>query len=67
MPVLPPAVAWLVGAIGAAVVTALAIREWRRVNEDLDRARKVRASDADRAAMPKLRRDPVSGEYRLER
>ncbi|MBM3527165.1 MAG: hypothetical protein FJX62_03680 [Alphaproteobacteria bacterium] len=67
MPVLPPAVAWLVGTIGAAVLTVLAVREWRRVNSELDRARKVRVDDRERAAMPTLRRDPVTGEYRLRR
>jgi uncharacterized membrane protein YccC len=65
MPVLPPAVAWLVGTIGAAVLTVFAIREWRRVNDELDRARKVRVDE--RYAMPTLQRDPVTGEYRIRR
>jgi hypothetical protein len=67
MPVLPPAVTWLVGTIGAALLTAIAIREWRRVNDELDRVRTAGVGDAERAAMPTLRRDPATGEYRIRR
>ena len=64
MPALPPLVAWTLGAIGAIVVMKLISREWQRINGELDRARPVRAADPDRARLPTLRRDPVTGEYR---
>jgi ribosomal protein L32 len=40
------------------------VRETRRINEELERARRA-ARVADRQNMPKLRRDPHTGEYRL--
>jgi hypothetical protein len=62
MPVLPPAVVWTIGAIGAAIVTKLVIREWQRVNADLERA-KAASVKIDRHALPRLRRDPTTGIY----
>jgi hypothetical protein len=64
MPALPHIVAWTLGAIGAIVVMKLISREWQRINAELDQARPVRVTDPDRAALPTLRRDPVTGEYR---
>jgi hypothetical protein len=63
MPVLPPAVVWTIGTIGAAVVAKLVIREWQRVNADLERA-KAASVEVDRRALPRLRRDPMTGIYR---
>lgn len=62
MPVLPPAVVWTIGTIGAAVVAKLVIREWQRVNADLERA-KAASVKIDRHALPRLRRDPTTGIY----
>jgi hypothetical protein len=42
-------------------------REWQRVNAELDRANPVRVTDPERTAMPTLRRDPATGEYRPRR
>lgn len=67
MPSLPPIIAWTLGAIGALVVVKLISREWRRVNDELDQARPVRVTDPERARLPTLRRDPVTGEYRPSR
>jgi len=39
-------------------------REWQRINGELDQARPVRVTDPERARIPTLRRDPVTGEYR---
>ena len=67
MPALPSIVAWTLGAIGAVVMTKLIRREWQRVNAELDEARPVRVTDPERARLPTLRRDPVTGEYRPSR
>ena len=55
------------GAIGAVVLIKLFNREWRRVNDELDRANPVRVNEAERTGLPTLRRDPVTGEYRVKR
>ncbi len=62
--VVPPVVAWTVGAIGAVIVTRLIVREWQRINAELTRARTVPVATAQRDAIPRLRRDPVTGIYR---
>jgi hypothetical protein len=64
MPAFPPFAAWTLGAFGAVVVMKLISREWQRINGELDQARPVRVTDPERARLPKLRRDPVTGEYR---
>jgi hypothetical protein len=61
---LSPLVKWTLAAVGGAMVVHWVVKEARRINEELDRAKRaVRISD--RETMPRLRRDPVSGEYRL--
>ena len=67
MPVLPPLVAWTLGAIGAVVLVKLIGREWQRINGELDQANPLRVSDPERAAFPKLQRDPSTGVYRPNR
>ena len=62
-----PVFAWALGAIGAVVLIKLFNQQWQRVNDELDRANPVRVSDPERAGVPTLRRDPVTGEYRLKR
>ena len=64
MPALTSIVAWTIGAIGAVVMVKLFSKEWQRVNAELDQARPVRVTDPERAALPKLRRDPATGVYR---
>jgi hypothetical protein len=64
---MPAIVVWALGAIGAIVLIKLFNREWQRVNAELDQANPVRVNDPERAAVPKLRRDPVTGEYRTDR
>lgn len=64
MPV-PPAIAWTLGAVGAAIVAKLVVKEWQRVNSELDRAKAAPVAEPDRHALPKLRRDPTTGEYRI--
>ena len=61
---MPAFLVWALGAAGAVVLVKLVNREWQRVNSDLDRAKPARVSDPERAGLPTLRRDPVTGEYR---
>jgi len=62
-----PLIALMCGAVGAIVLVKLFNREWQRVNDELDRAKPVRVSDAERAGVPTLRPDPSTGEYRVKR
>ena len=60
---LSPLVKWSLDALGGAMVVAWVAREVRRVNEELDARRAVKIRD--QAQRPTLRRDPLTGEYRL--
>jgi len=60
---LSPLVKWSLAALGGAMVVAWVAREVRRVNEELDARRAVKIRD--QAQRPTLRRDPLTGEYRL--
>jgi hypothetical protein len=62
---LPPVIAWTLAAIGAAALSKVLVREWRRVNAELD-ARGRAAEPVAREELPTLRRDPNSGVYRPE-
>ena len=61
----PPLIGWALGALGAAVVAKVVMREWRRVNDQLHPSEPI-AEGAAREQMPVLRRDPKSGVYRPE-
>ena len=69
MPVLPPAIVWMLGAIGAALAAKAITREWQRVNDELhrDKAEPATVGDVERDRMTRLRRDPVTGVYRPNR
>jgi len=58
-----PLLKWTLAALGGAVVIHWAVKEVRRVNEELD-ARRARARIRDQERRPTLRRDPVTGDYR---
>jgi hypothetical protein len=60
---LSPLVKWTLAALGGAMVVHWVVKEARRVNEELDRAKRA-AKISDREHMPTLRRDPATGEYR---
>ena len=60
---LSPLVKWSLAALGGAMVVAWVAWEVRRVNEELDARRAVKIRD--QAQRPTLRRDPLTGEYRL--
>jgi hypothetical protein len=56
---------WALAALGGAMVVHWAVREARRINEELANARRVKAKITDAENRPTLRRDPATGEYRL--
>jgi hypothetical protein len=59
-----PLVKWTFVALGGAMAVHWVVREVRRVNEELD-ARRAMARIRDQERRPTLRRDPITGEYRL--
>jgi len=62
---MPPVLAFAFGLMGAAALVRWCVREVRRVNAELDDVRgSVRVEPVDRAALPTLKRDPRTGEYR---
>ena len=62
---MPPLFAFAVGVVGAAALVRWCIKEVQRVNAELDRVRaEASVEPASREAMPKLKRDPATGEYR---
>jgi hypothetical protein len=60
-----PLFKWSFAALGGAMVIHWAVKEARRINEELDQARRVKAKITDAENRPTLRRDPATGEYRL--
>jgi hypothetical protein len=62
---LSPLVKWSLAALGGAMIVHWAVKEARRINEELDQARRVKARITDQENRPTLRRDPRTGEYRL--
>jgi hypothetical protein len=63
VPLFPPLFLWAMGALGAAAAAKVAVREWRRVNAELDQ---VKAAETHQEAEPvtQLKRDPESGVFR---
>lgn len=59
---MPPLILIAAGILGGAALVRLAVREGRRINRELDDARKSKPAEQER--MPKLRRDPDTGTYR---
>ena len=66
-PLLIPSLAKVMfGALGATAVAHWAVKQARRLGEELERARTARAVDPfRREALPTLRRDPSTGEWRV--
>jgi hypothetical protein len=63
---IPAAVKLVLGTIGAGAVVHWVVKEVRRINEELDRLKAAPVIEpAVREALPTLRRDPHSGEWRL--
>jgi hypothetical protein len=63
--VMPPVIALAIGLVGAAALVRWCAKEVRRVNAELDSVRaRATAEPVDRGTLPKLKRDPRTGEYR---
>jgi hypothetical protein len=62
---LSPLLKWSLAAMGGAMIVHWAVKEARRINDELDQARRVKARITDAENRPTLRRDPRTGEYRL--
>ena len=60
-----PLLKWSLAALGGAMVVHWAVKEARRINEEPDQARRVKVKITDAENRPTLRRDPMTGEYRL--
>jgi hypothetical protein len=60
---LPPVISFTLGAIGAAALAKVLVKEWLRVNAVLDAQAAEAAGHED---LPTLRRDPHTGIYRPE-
>jgi hypothetical protein len=59
---MPPIIVLAVGALAAGAIVHRVVKEVRRINAELDRAKTGRAIDpVSREAPPTLRRDPRSG------
>jgi hypothetical protein len=62
---LSPLLKWSLAALGGAMVVHWAMKEARRINEELDQAKRAKVRISDQENRPTLRRDPTTGEYRL--
>jgi hypothetical protein len=62
---MPPVLAVTLALMGAAALVRWCVREAHRVNNELDDIRAAPPVEpVDRNALPTLRRDPQTGEYR---
>jgi hypothetical protein len=61
---LSPLVKWALAAAGGAMVLHWVVKEARRINEELDQAKRVKVRISDAENRLTLRRDPTTGEYR---
>jgi hypothetical protein len=62
---LSPLLKWSLAALGGAMVVHWVVKEARRINEELERAKGAAVRISDQENRPTLRRDPTTGEYRL--
>ena len=62
---LSPLLKWSFAALGGAMVIHWAVKEARRINEELDQAKRAKVRISDKENRPTLRLDPTTGEYRL--
>jgi len=61
---LSPLVKWSLATLGGAMVVHWVVKEARRINDEIDNARRVKVPITDAEVRPTLRRDPTTGEYR---
>ena len=62
---LSPLLKWSFAALGGAMIVHWAMKEARRINEELEQAKRAKVRISDQENRPTLRRDPTTGEYRL--
>ena len=62
---LSPLLKWSLAALGGAMIVHWAVKEARRINDELESAKRAKAKISDKENLPTLRRDPTTGEYRL--
>jgi hypothetical protein len=61
----PPVIAFALGIVGAAALVRWCAKEVQRVNAELEKVRaRAGVEPLDRNSLPKLKRDPKTGEYR---
>jgi hypothetical protein len=64
--VIPPLLKIALGTAGVAAIVGWLVKEVRRINEEIAQVQVIPAADrAQRQAMPTLRRDPRTGEWRV--
>jgi hypothetical protein len=64
VPLFPPLFVWALGALGAAAAAKVAVKEWRRVNAELDKAEEGAELSPEPGAASELQRDPETGVFR---
>ena len=62
---LSPLLKWSLAAMGGAMIVHWAVKEARRINEELDQTRSVKAKSNDAENRGTLQRDQENGEDRL--
>jgi hypothetical protein len=60
---MPPLILAIFGALAGTALARWGLREVRRINDELERVRTGRMSQARVEPMPRLRRDPKTGAY----
>jgi hypothetical protein len=64
--VISPLVKLALGALGAGAIVHWVVKEVRRINAEIDRMKAAPVADPiARQALPTLRRDPHTGEWRV--
>ncbi len=62
---MPPVIVFALGIVGAAALVRWCTKEVQRVNSELDEVRaRAAVEPLDRNALPQLKADPKTGEYR---
>jgi hypothetical protein len=62
---MPPVFAVALGLMGGAALVRWCVKETQRINADIaDKHHHADVDAVDRAMLPTLKRDPVTGEYR---
>ena len=63
--VITPLLKWTFAAFGGAAIVHWAVKEVRRINQELERVRAPNTESLARERLPTLRRDPRTGDWRL--